>query len=152
MTAVFWRRLLLASTLALSTTACSGLAASMIGGALGGDGSVFSNDDDPELIREAIPFGLKTMEALLQSAPDDEDLLLSAASGFTQYSYAFVLQDAEMIEDDDPARARAGRARAKKLFRRARDYGMRAIAAEWDTEFWADFAKDRHAALAEIDD
>ena len=152
MTSLLWRRLLLASTLVLSTSACSGLAASMIGGALGGDGSVFSSDDDPELIREAIPFGLKTMEALLQSAPEDEGLLLSAASGFTQYSYAFVQQEAEFLEEDDPARSRAGIDRARRLFRRARGYGKRAIAAEWDDELWDDIARDPKAALAEIDD
>lgn len=124
----------------------------MVGGALEGDGSLFAADDDPELVREAIPFGLKTIEGLLQSAPDDEDLLLSAASGFTQYGYAFVLQDAEMLEETDPAAARHGRERAKRLLRRARDYGKRAITEELGDDFWERFAKDRNATLAKVDD
>ena len=30
---------------------------------------VFGTDNDPELVRDALPFGLKTMEMLLQSQP-----------------------------------------------------------------------------------
>jgi predicted anti-sigma-YlaC factor YlaD len=148
-----WRRLLLTAAVSLFLPGCTGLAASLIGGALGGgDGSLFSADDDPELVREAVPFGLKTMEALISSAPDDEELLLSAASGFTQYAYAFVQQDAERLDEVDPEASRAGLARARKLYRRARDYGLRALAAEWDDDFRARLDSDRAALLAEIDD
>lgn len=124
----------------------------MVGGALGGDGSLFAADDDPELVREAIPFGLKAMEGVLASAPDDEQLLLSAASGFTQYAYAFVQQDAEFLDEQDPERSRAGLARAKKLYRRARDYGLRALEAEYDEDFRARLNSDRPALLAELDE
>ena len=41
----------------------------MIGDALSG-GGVYTSDEDPELIREALPFGLKTYESLLDVSPD----------------------------------------------------------------------------------
>ncbi|RLC08972.1 MAG: hypothetical protein DRH43_09065, partial [Deltaproteobacteria bacterium] len=36
--------------------------------------NVFSQDNDPELIREALPFALKTYEALLVSDPKNRSL------------------------------------------------------------------------------
>jgi predicted anti-sigma-YlaC factor YlaD len=54
-------------------------------------------------------------------------LLLAAASGFTQYSYAFVQQRADFVEDTSVARAAASRLRARKLDLRARDYGLRGL-------------------------
>ena len=48
--------------------------------------SVYASDDDPELVREALPFNLKTIETLLQSSPDHPRLLLIACSTFTQYA------------------------------------------------------------------
>ena len=39
------------------------------GDALAGTGSTFASDDDPELVGEAVPFGLKTMESLLAESP-----------------------------------------------------------------------------------
>ena len=47
-------------------------------------GSVWASDDDPQLVREALPFTLKTVESLLATDPRNPDLLLAAASGFTQ--------------------------------------------------------------------
>jgi predicted anti-sigma-YlaC factor YlaD len=87
--------------------------------------SSFASEDDPELVRAAAPFSLKLIESLIAENPRDEELLLIAARGFTQYSYAFVQQDAEEAEVHEQAMAL--RARAAKLYLRARDYGMRAL-------------------------
>ncbi|HEY3451058.1 MAG TPA: TRAP transporter TatT component family protein [Myxococcales bacterium] len=142
---------LLAPALALLVSApltgCSSLIANIAADSLSGDGSAFSSDDDPELVRDAIPFGLKTMEALLESSPDNPKLLTAVCSGFTQYAYAFVLADADELEPTDPAKARAGAARGKKLLRRATNYGFRGLAARGGKEFPAAFEKDRAAAL-----
>jgi predicted anti-sigma-YlaC factor YlaD len=87
-----------------------------------------ARDEDPELVRAAVPFGLKTMEGLLAEIPEDDTLLLGLTSSFTQYSWAFVLQDADLAEmAGRSAEAREGHLRAKKLFLRARDYGLRAL-------------------------
>src|SRR6266446_4303676 len=57
-------------------------------------GTTFASDDDPELIKAAAPFSLKLMESFLAENPRHPGVLAAAASGFTQYAYAFVQQDA----------------------------------------------------------
>jgi len=87
----------------------------------------FHADEDPELIRESLPFALKMIEAMLQKTPAHQGLLRQACSGFTEYGYAFILQDADVAEDDDLTRAQTLRLRARKLFLRGRDYGLRGL-------------------------
>ena len=59
-----------------------------------------------------MPFGLKTMESLLERHPDHEGLLTALASGFTQYGYAFVQEDADEAEVERQERSGPGAARA----------------------------------------
>ena len=92
-----------------------------------GGTSVFMTDDDPELIAEALPFSLKLMESILQSTPEHEGLLISAASGFVQYTHGFVVRPAVVAEATDYDEGRRGKARAKKLFLRAQGYAERAL-------------------------
>jgi predicted anti-sigma-YlaC factor YlaD len=93
-----------------------------------GEGDAYASDDDPELVRDAVPFGLKTMEGLLEKHPEHEGLLTSLASGFTQYAYAFVDDEADALEMvGKGAAARPVRARARRLYLRARDYGLRGL-------------------------
>jgi predicted anti-sigma-YlaC factor YlaD len=116
--------------MALVTSGCSirRMALTELAGTLsGGAAGVFASDDDPELIRAAVPFSLKTMEALLFELPEDEPLLLSTCSGFAQYAYAFPATDAERVEDESYAEAEALRVRARKLVLRGRDYCLRAL-------------------------
>lgn len=137
--------------LALATAGCTRMLTSVAGRAFAADGALFAADDDPELVRQALPFGLKTLEGLLQKAPEDPRLLLAAASGFTQYAYAFVQQDAEFLAARDPAGSREGLARARRMFARARDYGMRGLEAH-RPGFAAALAADPHAAAATVAD
>ncbi|MCL4838145.1 MAG: TRAP transporter TatT component family protein, partial [Thermoanaerobaculia bacterium] len=60
-------RLAAALLLALALAGCSlqRLAARAAGGALAAGGASWGADDDPELVREALPFALKTIEGLL---------------------------------------------------------------------------------------
>ena len=81
-------------------------------------------DPDPELIREALPFALKTYEGLLAASPEHQGLLLATARGFT--AYAFMLND-DADRMDDPARARVLRRRAKGLYLRGRDHALRGL-------------------------
>jgi predicted anti-sigma-YlaC factor YlaD len=91
-------------------------------------GGAYASDEDPELGRDAVPFGLKTMEGLLEEKPRHEGLLTSLASGFTQYAYAFVQGEADLADLEGRLdEARAGRERAKRLFLRAREYGLRGL-------------------------
>lgn len=103
------------------------IAVRKLGESLTGSTSTFTSDNDPALIREAAPFSLKMIEGLIEQDPKNTGLLLTAARGFTEYSYAFVQTDADELEDKDRAGAAAKRSEAAKLYVRARDYGMRAI-------------------------
>lgn len=103
------------------------VAVNRLADALAGSGTTFASDNDPDLVRDALPFSLKLMESLLSESPEHERLLLAACSAFTQYGYAFVQQDADLLESTDFAGAEALRGRARRLYLRARDYGLRAL-------------------------
>jgi predicted anti-sigma-YlaC factor YlaD len=115
--------------LALAGTGCSikRVAINSLADTLSGSGDVFASDDDPELIRDAVPFSLKTIESLLAEVPDHPGLLLSACSGFTQYAYAFIQADAEVAEPDDYERSMVLRERARKMYERATRYCLRRL-------------------------
>lgn len=119
---------LFAIMLVFSGCSIQRFAADRLGDAMAeGGASVFATDDDPELIGAALPFSLKTIEMLLAQSPHNKKLLMGATSGFTQYAYAYVQNDADMVEDTDLTRATALRERAVKLYRRALAYGIRGL-------------------------
>ena len=100
--------------------------------ALSASGTAFASDDDPELIRDATAFSLKTVEILLEERPEHPGLLLTAAKGFTQYSYGFVQQDADFIEEEDFDEALRLRKRASKLYSRSIGYSRRGLEVHHD--------------------
>ena len=116
-------------SLAVLGSGCSvkRMAVNTVGNALAGSGTTFASDDDPELIKAAVPFSLKLMESLLNENPRHEGLLLATARGFTQYGYAFVQEDADETEDKDLAAAEEMRGRARRLYLRAHNYGLRGL-------------------------
>ncbi len=130
----FLRGVVLALLLGLvaGNTGCSvkRLAINQLGDALSNGGGSFATDDDPDLIRAAAPFSLKLMESLLIESPQHRELLQALASGFTQYAYAFAALPADELEEKDLAAANAGHARAKRLYLRARNYGLRGLAVK----------------------
>ncbi len=105
------------------------MAVDKLGDALAESGTTFASDDDPELVKAAVPFALKLMESLLAESPEHEGLLFATSSGFTQFAYAFVQQEADELEDRDYAAAQALRHRARRLYLRARNYGLRGLDA-----------------------
>jgi predicted anti-sigma-YlaC factor YlaD len=115
--------------LAVVGSSCSikRMAVNKVGDALAGSGTTFASDDDPELIKAAVPFSLKLMESLLAESPRHEGLLCATASGFTEYGYAFVQEDADELEGTDFAAAEQMRARARRLYLRACNYGLRGL-------------------------
>ena len=107
---------------------CRSVALKFAADAVAGSGEAYASDDDPELVRDAVPFGLKTMEGVLEEKPRHEGLLTALASGFTSYAYAFVQQDGELADLDGKLDvARAARERARKLYLRGRGYGLRGL-------------------------
>jgi predicted anti-sigma-YlaC factor YlaD len=90
-------------------------------------GTAFASDDDPDLVKAAAPFSLKLLESLLVETPDHPGLLLAATRGFTQYAFGFVQQEADELEAHDLTAAETRRTRARRLYLRARQYGLRGL-------------------------
>jgi predicted anti-sigma-YlaC factor YlaD len=103
-------------------------AVGMVASTLASGGDVFTRDDDPELVGDAIPFGLKLYESLLDSSPKNKDLLLATCSNFTQYGVAYLETEAAVLGEaqhhDEVAHLNA---RALKLYLRAKGYCLRAM-------------------------
>lgn len=109
----------------LSRRAAVGGASEALLGSAAAD--AFASDDDPELVREALPFSLKASEILIAQDPANASLRLAAASGFVQYASAFLDDEAAMLMDTDLARARALQTRAAGLYLRGRDHALAAL-------------------------
>lgn len=123
-------KIILLSVFGILLTSCSirhMAIKSLADGLSGESSSVFASDDVPEFVRDAIPFGLKLNEALLNEVPDHKGLLLATASGFTQYAYAFFQFEADMAEETDHAEADNLRNQALRLYLRSRGYAVRAL-------------------------
>lgn len=133
-------------------TGCSirQLAMNRIADAMAGSGTTYSADNDPELVRDALPFTLKLMETILAGNPNHIGLLTSLANGFTQYGYGFIEQEAERVEDDDLERARQLQERAAKLYARALGYALRGLEVR-HAGFTNALARDPGAAVAMTD-
>src|SRR6188474_3532404 len=123
-------------------------AVGMVADTLASSGDVFTRDDDLELVGQAIPFGLKLYESLLDSAPKNKDLLLATCSNFTQYGVAFLETEALVLGEarhhDEVAHLND---RALKLYLRARGYCLRAMEVRFPGIGPA-LLKDPAAALA----
>jgi predicted anti-sigma-YlaC factor YlaD len=122
-------RFSLSLILAFALTGCSvrKFAVNKLGDSLASSGTAFSSDNDPDFAGQAIPFSLKLIESLLAETPQHRGLLFAAASGFTQYSYVYVQQPSEVMESTDVEKSAELRARARNLYLRARDYGLRGL-------------------------
>ena len=120
---------MLAIALVLSGYSVRQYALNRASDALAGSGNSFASDDDPELISEAAPFSLKLMDSVLEDTPEHIGLLTAATKGYTQYAFAFVQQDGEILEDTDLAAATQQLERARRLYARARSYGLRGLDA-----------------------
>ena len=135
--------------LLLSGCAVRQYAFNHISDAVAGGGDSFASDNDPDLVRDASPFSLKMMESLLAENPRHRGLLLAATKGFTQYAYAYVQQDADEKEETDVATAYAERDRAKRLYLRARDYGLRGLSLQ-QPDFFVQLRADPQAAVHKV--
>ena len=111
----------------LSGCSIKTMAVGAMSGAFADAQDVFLTDEDPDLVGEALPFTLKTLETLLVSSPKDSELLLSACTVCTLYTYGFVVPQAWPLDDVDYQAAEAVRLRASKLYQRAWGYALRGL-------------------------
>jgi len=87
----------------------------------------FTSDNDPKLVGDSLPLALKLHEIILERDPENAELAAATGRNFVMYSGAFVQMPADMLDDSLWEEASAARKRAKKLYRRGRNYLMRAL-------------------------
>lgn len=87
-----------------------------------------AEEEDLGLAREASAFYLKLSESLLRQTPGHLPLAESVASGLTQYAYAFVAFEAERLAASDNRAAHQLNERARRLYLRAHQHAMAALA------------------------
>ncbi|MFO7560333.1 MAG: TRAP transporter TatT component family protein [Desulfobacterales bacterium] len=72
-----------------------------------------NQNSDFEMVRDGLPGGLLQMDGFIKMAPDDKELLLSAAESNSGYAFLFV-------QDEN-------KPRAAKLFKKAKEYAFRVL-------------------------
>jgi predicted anti-sigma-YlaC factor YlaD len=113
----------LAAALLCGACSINKLAIKKAAGLLAGSGSsdVFSSDNDPELVGDALPFAIKLYETMLASLPIHDGLRLRTGSLYVMYANAFVETPAEMTPRSEAEEKEYLLARAKNLYLRGRD-------------------------------
>jgi predicted anti-sigma-YlaC factor YlaD len=116
--------LTLTAVFGLSVAACSHqIAMNAVSNALTAEGSagVFTEDPDPRLVGDALPFAIKMYESLLAANPRHQGLLRTTGSLLVMYANGFVQKPAEQLPRSMYAERRAAMERAKKLYLRGLD-------------------------------
>lgn len=99
------------------------MAMNTVANALTGDSSstVFTGDNDPELVGAALPFAIKMYESLLASNHTHRGLQLTTGSLYVMYANAFIHTPASMLPDAESQTQEFMYKRAKNLYIRGRD-------------------------------
>jgi len=113
----------LVALLSLGSCSLEKLAMKKVAGMLSGSSStdVFSSDNDPDLVGDALPFAIKLYESLLGSIPEHAGLRLRTGSLYIMYANAFVQTPADMTPRRELETKEFLLARAKNLYLRGRD-------------------------------
>ena len=122
-------------------------AVGMVASTLASSGDVFTRDDDLELVGQAIPFGLKLYESLLDSAPRTRILLIATCSNSHAWRGVSRDRSARAGEADHHDEVERLNARALKVYLRARNYCLRAMEVRFPG-IQQSLSKDPAAALA----
>ncbi len=115
----------------LSTVSCSinKLAMNKVANILSAPegGTVFTGDNDPELVGAALPFAIKMYESLMVSIPHHEGLKLKTGSIYVMYANAFIHTPASMLTEEEYKKQEFMFKRAKNLYLRGRDILLDAL-------------------------
>jgi predicted anti-sigma-YlaC factor YlaD len=90
-------------------------------------GTVFSGDDDPELVGDALPFAIKLYESLMVANPGHLGLKLKTGSLYIMYANAFLQTPALMLPESEFKMQEFNYKRAKNLYLRGRDIVLSAL-------------------------
>lgn len=118
--------------LVIGILACGGcikkMATNGIANMLSGDGAGgFTRDDDIQFVGDAIPFAIKFMEIIRDSAPEHAGIHETVCSSTTQYAMVYVSWPAEQARYDDYDAYEAGQVRTKRFLDRSLNNCKRAL-------------------------
>ena len=99
------------------------LAMNQVANALTGSSTstVFTGDNDPELVGDALPFAIKMYESLMNANPRHQGLRLQTGSLYIMYANAFLQTPATMLPESEYKKQEFTYRRAKNLYLRGRD-------------------------------
>ena len=92
-----------------------------------GGASVFTKDNDPQLIADALPLALKLYEMVSASKPEHAAMQYTTGKNFVMYANAFIQTPAGMLPDEDYDQQEIMLDRAKKMYIRGRNYILSGI-------------------------
>jgi predicted anti-sigma-YlaC factor YlaD len=92
-----------------------------------GGGTVFTGDNDPELVGDALPFAIKMYESMMVSIPWHQGLKLRTGSLYIMYANAFLQTPAEMLPDIEFEKQEFLLNRSRNLYLRGRDIILKAL-------------------------
>jgi len=113
----------------LLSSGCASLMSSAASGLANDLSAAVLNQDDPELVRDGAPAYMLLLDSILESNPDDPELLTAAAKMYASYGAVFA-------EDEE---------RAARLTNRALNYSERAVCLSysggcaWNTSTYNEF-------------
>ena len=90
-------------------------------------GAVFTGETDPQLAADALPFTMKLYELILEKQPDNPNLNFVTGRNFILYANAFLHMPASMLPDEEWEENEELMRRAKALYLRGRDYGLKSL-------------------------
>lgn len=132
-----WVALSISFACVLLIAGCSinGILSNALSNALGGnadDGrpNPFLSENDPELVRDALPFTLKLLDVLIGAEIDSPSIRLTAAQAYTAYAVLFLQTEANTDAIDQFAHRIRLLDRSKIHLLRARDYALSALEME----------------------
>jgi predicted anti-sigma-YlaC factor YlaD len=92
-----------------------------------GNSTVFTGDNDPELVGDALPFAIKMYESLLSANPGHHGLQLTTGSLYVMYANAFLHTPASMMSEDRYKEQEFLLQRSKNLYLRGRNILLTAL-------------------------
>ncbi|HWN71165.1 MAG TPA: TRAP transporter TatT component family protein [Haliangium sp.] len=125
-------------------------------GLIGRTRAAMAQESDIEMVREATPGGIKTLEGFYLVDPGNRALVALLAESYCQFAAGFLQDDWEAaLFAGDAAQAEAVRARARVHLARCVSYGVRLLGRDWQATIYAQpdglvalaqAAKRRHVA------
>lgn len=92
-----------------------------------GTSGVFTSDNDPELVGDALPIILKLYEVMLEGDPENDGVSSAAGQGFVTYANIFVHMPADMMDYSEWNKQSEMYSRAKKLYLRGSSYALKSL-------------------------